>query len=204
MWITDREEALSTALESGEGTATTGAAGIDSNFSGSSALDAFLAALQGEEAATGQTSSRSPGNNGGSSGSGGGGAGGDTVKEVLYLRIDPERQRLLRNMGVPALVLTLLQNGYAMLLNRRNASRTTAAFMKGTFRIFAHCYRFLRTFVSGVPSHQESLSAHTGLFVHLLSQNLFGADLLADLVANNVQLCRDVSWWWRWCELFIG
>ena len=58
-----------------------------------------------------------------------------------FIGIDAERQHLLHNMGVPKQVMTLLHNGYSMLVNRKNAGRAKLSFVKGLFHLFSHAYR---------------------------------------------------------------
>ena len=45
-------------------------------------------------------------------------------------------------MGVPKQVMTLLHNGYSMLVNRKNAGRAKLSFVKGLFHLFSHAYRY--------------------------------------------------------------
>ena len=117
----------------------------------------------------------------------------DLLTGSKFLGIDGERQHLMHNMGVSKLVMTLLQNGYSMLVNRKNARRARLTFVKSLFHIFSHCYRFLRTFVSGMPEHQIHLAPARGLYVHLLTHNLLGPELLADIFTDHFALCREAK-----------
>ena len=70
----------------------------------------------------------------------------DEQVEFTYLSVDRERQQLIHNTGAPSLVLTLLKQGSSMLVNRQNADCEISEFVSELFHIFAHCYRFMRTY----------------------------------------------------------
>ena len=44
-----------------------------------------------------------------------------------------------------------------------------------------------------MPDHQTHLAPSRGLYMHLLTHNLFGPELLADIFMNNYELCRGVK-----------
>lgn len=113
--------------------------------------------------------------------------------EFTYIQVDRERQQLIHNTGAPGLVLTLLKQGSSMLVNRQNADCEISEFVSELFHIFAHCYRFMRTYTWENHEYLEELGAQVGLLTHLVSQQVFGAELLAQVLAANQSLLKHAS-----------
>ena len=117
----------------------------------------------------------------------------DDSVEFTYIQVDRERQQLIHNTGAPGLVLTLLKQGSSMLVNRQNADCEISEFVSELFHIFAHCYRFMRTYTWENHEYLEELGAQVGLLTHLVSQQVFGAELLAQVLAANQSLLKHAS-----------
>lgn len=117
----------------------------------------------------------------------------DADRHIEYICIDRERQTLVANMGVPKLVISLLEAGSGMLQNRKQARRISSKFVHELFHIFAHCYSLLHTFCARNPRHRELLGSSQELFLHLCEQRMWSATLLGEVMKDHHMLAKELK-----------
>lgn len=108
-------------------------------------------------------------------------------------RVDRERQLLMRNMGVPDLVLQLMADGTSLWRQREAAGHLTTTFMKGTTKTFRACYRFLITFVRRNTGNQAHVMTHVDMFRAHLHAHLCTPHIFTAVLSNNLVLSRNVA-----------